>query len=161
MAHRNLPRKALPHILNVAACCAMKRSAHNSPFARSATSLARAHIMDAKHPIICGLPQPRSFVPRKGGMMFSLHSKWCWPSVKWCCACGTNEKSLFRRTRIFELVVQKCNSMYDNLPFSLFLFAEITLVDPPKFSFYSIIPLSIYPIKPLFTFLSVLLPLSR
>ena len=36
---------------------------------------ARAHIMDAKRPIICGLPQPRSFVPRKGGMMFSLRSK--------------------------------------------------------------------------------------
>ena len=25
-------------------------------------------------------------------MIFSLCSKWCWPSVKWCCTCGTNKK---------------------------------------------------------------------
>ena len=71
------------------------------PFARSATSLGEANIIDAKHHIICTLVQPRSFVPKKWEMMFSRCSKWCWPSVKWCCACGTNEKSSFFGTRIF------------------------------------------------------------
>ena len=35
------------------------------------------------------------------GMMFSLRSKWCWPTVKWCCAFGTNEKVQVKRLGLF------------------------------------------------------------
>ena len=44
------------------------------------------------------------------GMMFSLRSKWCWPSVKWCCACGTNEKVQVVRLGLFGHIGRNCNS---------------------------------------------------
>ena len=53
------------------------------PFARSATSLMRSitslrstSFATCRNIVLC----------RKRTMMFSLRSKWCWPSVKWCCA---------------------------------------------------------------------------
>ena len=43
---------------------------------------AQAHIVDAKHHIICGLPQPRSFVPRAAMML-------TWRSNDFACSTQT------------------------------------------------------------------------
>ena len=82
----------------------------NSPLRGAQHHWAWAHIIDAKHHIVCGLPQlhlreaqPRSFVPKEWEMMFSRCSKWCWLSVKWCCALRHKWKILVPKNEDFWL----------------------------------------------------------
>ena len=77
---------------------------------------AKRNIIDAKHHIVCGLPQlhlreaqPRSFVPKEWEMMFSRCSKWCWPSVKWFCALRHKWKILVPKNEDFWLPLLSLN----------------------------------------------------
>ena len=78
------------------------------PFARSATSLGVSphHWCEASHRLRLAASSfarsATSFICAvKWETMFSLRSKWCWPTVKWCCALRHKWKILVPKNEDF------------------------------------------------------------